>query len=429
MLEGFESKDCNLSADRRAHQRKAVGILAAFAVTMHPTVLSAQHGQVVERPLDVAGLDKIYIRDLPKGPWSPSLPVTTPDLADDNQIGLKLIQGFGKIGTERTFDPELVAGQLKKEAMKLDVECTFSVPSCARAAAFRRIAQSMLAADAANPGCGEAANRFSLYYGNANPPQDVAKQFDLACLSSFSLRKLGDDSVEPPPSVPAVMTRGGSDPAVQGALGAIAILTSDGVPFCGGLLRRDRTVMTAAHCFHEARNAFEAGRVTARSADGRILPIKVLTQGSRMPTIASTKAADDWAVFRLEGSGSLAVTDTSLAQAAIGVEVTLVGHFAHFGSVSYASPAQEDWAQGLRLPRPGLCQILDVPPDCVQVACQTVRGFSGTPVFQLQPAASGTPLTVIGFVSSSNSFDAKCPSRIPGHTALVAARQFISTGG
>ena len=417
-----------MPTDPSPYWRNSVAILAALAVGAQPAVLPAQQGPISGREVDLGGLEEIYVRELPKGPWSPGLPNTGPDMEEDSKVDPKLLLGFKRNDDKRTFDPVFVAGQVNLDAAKFDAECKFVKSSCVRATTLRGIAQSLLAADKANPGCGDAANRISEYYRDANPPTEVAKKFDLACLSAFALRKLGDDSVEPQPAIPAVMTRGGGDLAVQGALGAVAILAINGEPFCGGLLRRDRTVMTAGHCFHEARNAFESGQVTARSADGRVLPIRVLTLGSRMPTFASTKAADDWAVFRLEGSGTLAVPETSLAEATVGGEVTLVGHYAHFKSVTYASTALEDWAQGLRMPRRGLCQILDMPPNCVQVACQTVRGFSGTPVFQLQPAVSGTPLTVIGFVSSSNSFDAKCPSRIPGHTALVSARQFSSTG-
>jgi Trypsin-like peptidase domain len=417
-----------MNIDQSPYLRSTVALLSALAVGIQPAVLPAQQGPLGGREVDLGGLEEIYVRELPKGPWSPGLPKTAPNLEEDSKVDPKLLQGFKRYDNKRTFDPVFVAGQVNAIAAMFDNECKFVESSCVRAKTLRGIAQSLLAANKANPGCGDAANSFSKYYHDANPPPEVAKKFDLACLSAFALRKLKENTIEPQPAIPAIMTRGGSDSAVQGALGAVAILAVNGVPFCGGLLRRDRTIMTAGHCFHEARNAFESGLVTARSADGRILPIKVLTLGSRMPTFASTKAADDWAVFRLGGSGTLEVPDTSLAEATIGGEVTLVGHFAHFKSVTYASPAQEDWAQGLRMPRQGFCQILDLPPNCVQVACQTVRGFSGTPVFQLQPAVSGTPLTVIGFVSSSNSLDAKCPSRIPGHTALVSARQFSSTG-
>jgi hypothetical protein len=139
------------------------------------------------------------------------------------------------------------------------------------------------------------------------------------------------------------------------------------------------------------------------------------------PESNSLAVRDDWIVLQIDTTEPIGAAETVLEREPSLGPVSLAGHYAHFNYASYAQAGAPEWRRGLRFPRPDLCQTIKVVGDCLQLACETVRGFSGTPVFRAAPAASGSAIPVVGFISQRAHSDAECPTGPLSPTLAVSS--------
>lgn len=321
---------------------------------------------------------------------------------------------------QQPSQPQVIATTLVARAAALSLSCTpLNQLPCRQRDALLAAAAGLRAGVAAADDCEAAAKAFSPHYRDADPPEATARQYDLACLGSIQLRRNGA-GVEATAAPPPIIADGLRYPA-QGVLAMIGILERDGIPICGSLIRPDRTVVTARHCYDKNRSAFDAQSVTVRPASGTAGPWSVAGVRSK-PSVDSDAAADDWIVLAIGSAPGFAAPASTFAPMPLAGEVTVLGHFAHYKAVGYQDDTLPGWRKGLRYPRMGLCQSVQPVRGCLQIACQTVRGFSGAPVFLPAAGADGRP-QVVGFISQDYSAQANCPPALIGATLAVAAGQ------
>lgn len=321
---------------------------------------------------------------------------------------------------QRPSQPEVTAATLEARAKELSISCTSStLLACKQRDALFGAAASLLAGIVAAPDCDTAAKAFAPHYRSADPPEAISRNYDMACLGSIQPRREGA-GVEKPKTAPPIISAGLRDPA-NGIMAMIGILERDGNPICGSLIRPDRTIVTARHCYDKHRSAFEAHSVTVRPASGLAGPWSIVGVKSK-PAVDTDAAADDWVVLNVASAPDFAVPASTFAAMPFAGAVTVVGHFAHFKNVDYQDETLPGWKKGLRFPRDGLCQSVQAVRGCLQIACQTVRGFSGAPVFLPSAGADGKP-QVVGFISQDYSAQAKCPPALIGATLAVASGQ------
>src|SRR5690606_7459243 len=91
----------------------------------------------------------------------------------------------------------------------------------------------------------------------------------------------------------------------------------------------------------------------------------------------------------------------------------------------YAEPdsdGQPGQLPKLRFPRIGLCEAVRQSPGCIQMICQTIKTFSGAPVFRAD-SPSNAP-EVIGFISGTEAEHANCRAlALERSTLAVSATQ------
>lgn len=368
------------------------------------------------RELDDAGVPRITKRD---GRWPantfPKLPrdrpaILFPNLSPPDQDG---VPGWIKRNEQVQIPagPRTAAENINTTARSLAASCSALKKDCDEAVAFGSVVSALRMAAGNHPDCDSAAKAYAKDYHVTDPPDAVAAAYDAACLGSLSARYRGGAPVASEP-LPAVFT-GGADGA--GALSAVAILQVDDKPFCGGLLRNDRTVVTARHCVDRYLTAYQARRVTVRSAKGtQTWPVDwpATSAGS------TQLVRDDWTVLKLGGTAPVAVVATTLAKFDIAEALTLVGSFSRYGLMDYQDQS-EAWRRSLRYPRAGMCHGLVVENGCLVLTCQTVPGFSGAPIFKV--ASGGAMPTVVGFVSGTLSATTGCPAAGPFPTLAASA--------
>lgn len=164
-----------------------------------------------------------------------------------------------------------------------------------------------------------------------------------------------------------------------------------------------------------------AGRIT------KIEPTAVELEGEttfeRSGSPDSRGVQDDWAVVRIRTSDAIGASNTELVRQSLPEEVSVVGYFSDHTAQRYGPGAsKEDWKRGLRWPLPGLCHAYMAENRCVRMVCETVRGFSGAPVFDIAASDPSKPLRVIGFVSGADfSPDAGCGAPNPNVTIAIDA--------
>ena len=319
-----------------------------------------------------------------------NLPQFHPDLLRDNR--------------QRPLDwvlipigPKETAEKLEKLAANHARDCdsiTTTPIACARAQGYALAAQRLHAAGSgAASGCGKAAADFRMAYTSGSPSDDVANAYDLACLGSFTARL--DRTGTPVDSKRPALLAGAE--AADGILSAIGLLESGGVIRCAGLIRPDGAFYTARHCL-----TYKAGGFTVRSVAGAILESGLTAVRQGPPS--ESGVAGDWAMFQLSvGVGPVA--RTNLVKLARPAEVTLVAPYAHAEATAYA---QQDPlpSRAMRYPRDGLCQALWASNGCLQLVCQTVRGFSGAPIVSARRQDGS--YDVVGFVSGSGGDEQTC---------------------
>lgn len=267
--------------------------------------------------------------------------------------------------------------------------------TCGEAGALRRAAEAMAAAGRASPTCEAAAAAFRMVYATLDASDAIASDYDLACLGSFAPR-VGEDPAAAAAARPSIL----ADAEQQGGmLDAVGLLEANGAIQCGGLLRADRSFITARHCLRGLAGA----KLTVRSASRRLPPMTVAAR--QHPDWTKLGVAADWAVLKLDGSDPLPIPPSRLSAMAMPGEVSLVGFYRYARAQVY--PAGEvPYERDLRFPKSGMCQAVEDLSGCLQLACQTVRGFSGTPIFRSR--SDGSPIEVVGFLSGGEGDDTKC---------------------
>jgi hypothetical protein len=165
------------------------------------------------------------------------------------------------------------------------------------------------------------------------------------------------------------------------------------------------------------------GRVIAQPVDGR----SEWKVGAIVGQGPSEAVRDDWVVASLETDQPIGAAEIALVKLNQPAEVTVLSHFQGHAEVAYANVENvPSWHLGLRWPRAGLCQAVDVKLGCLQMFCQTVEGFSGSPIFRVRSEGGDAraPLEVVGFVSRPGADrDAQCGIVPTGTTTAVSAAE------
>lgn len=267
---------------------------------------------------------------------------------------------------------------------------------CGEANALRQAATAMAAAGRASPTCETAAAAFRTVYATLSASDAIALDYDRACLGSFAPRA-GEDMAAAAAERPSILE--GAEQS-GGLLDAVGLLEVNGEIQCGGLLLADRTFITARHCLR----GLDGVRLTVRSASRRF-PAVAAAPAPLHPAWSKLGVAADWAILKLEGSGALPVPPSRLGAMAMPGEVSLVGFYRYARPDIYAA-GEVPFERDLRFPKSGMCQAVEDLSGCLQLACQTVRGFSGTPVFRSR--GGDGPIEVVGFLSGGEGKDTKC---------------------
>lgn len=263
---------------------------------------------------------------------------------------------------------------------------------CLRANGLSSAADRLRQAAAQSPTCEQAANLFRDAYASAKPSSEVARAYDLACLGSFVPRK---DA--PAASLRPTILNDADQPG--GMLSAVGLLERDGKIICAGLVRPDHSFLTARHCIEGA----PAKGLTVRPALGQAPSVAVMVRKAAPWTKIGVAA--DWAVLQLPAGAPIAAAPTNLVALDQTAEVTVVAAYPYADATDYEQAAPMP-RRALRFPQAGMCQALLSFGGCLQLACQTVRGFSGAPIFsRRKPDGS---YDVVGFVSGSDGSDSYC---------------------
>jgi V8-like Glu-specific endopeptidase len=320
----------------------------------------------------------------------------------------------------RPYEPDSIAKEIEQIWAKPCADEQSDL--CKRRVQLLKIANILRDAEKVAPGCAAAAQGFIPYYEAANPPREIAQSFDTACLASFEPRLVGAVE-ERPAGRPKVFDQGGATEVARGALSAVGILEEDGTPFCGALLLNDHTLVTAWHCYDHAYSKLPQGRVSVRPILGARGPWKVAAAPVSKPVTINNAVRNDWVRLGIDTTDAIGASVTRLIRAPDFNEVTVVGYFAHDEGTTYSIGATQAGMayRSLRYPRPGLCHTIEISNGCLKLACQTVRGFSGSPIFSVSQDAN-SPIDVVGFISQPNQITSSCPGmRNAGATLAVSA--------
>jgi V8-like Glu-specific endopeptidase len=312
----------------------------------------------------------------------------------------ELMQGSRGFRIERVFDP-LVAGPILErysESPRLR-----AVASRLQQPEFRSCSQAARAYDVA----GQSDNFSAM--------QELGPEVDTHCLQSLLRWRRSDGEYRSDP-IPSLLD--GSERSGLAALAILERVTARGeVEYvCGGLLRPGNRVLTAAHCFgeHPAHSsALRDGRLRVRLARdplGSGWPVRAMTKEWRNPEPVRSDAVELEIVSAIEidapPSEFVAMHEQS--------EPIVLGYFRHFDTARQIEGDTQPlskfpaWFRGLRWSRSGLCHAINAADRCVRLLCQTINGYSGSPVFDRSAYVPGQPLRVLGLVSRPDHSDAAC---------------------
>jgi hypothetical protein len=373
-------------------------VLAATCTTATAPTAAASGGpagQILERDIQVQMPGEIFIR---RSPWPgpPSLPT------EDNGDLMKpsdLIVGEWRKKLDQLImpaGPSASGNDMFEVATELAKGCGNAASfRCMEAGAMLEAANAMRKASSASPNCDAAAARFRTIYDDTTVISDIARDYDLACLGSFSLRS-GETVVTAATHRPAVLK--GAELA-GGVLDAVGLLEANGQVQCSGLIRPDRTFITARHCIR----GLDSASLRVRSASNRLPTLSVIAQ--RHPAWSNLGVRSDWAVLKLEDGPPLPVPNSRLAPMVYPTAVSLVGHYNYLEGPE--PPIQENLPHpALRYPKEGFCQAIEDLSHCLYIACQTVKGFSGAPIFSTH--SEDGSVEVVGFLSGAPGSDTGC---------------------
>jgi V8-like Glu-specific endopeptidase len=303
----------------------------------------------------------------------------------------------------RPMNPQDVGASFAGELRNLTISCQTNSGSCAKRDSFLESIAALGQAESFAD-CSSRGGAYVSSYPELPPsPGRNVPAFDVACMASLEPRMDGEKVVAD--TIPTFFTQSAGDSA-RGALKAVGVLEIAGRPFCTALLRSDRTLVTAAHCYNNASGAWGAGSVTVRSIDGSGGPWKVKATHIKSGTPYSQKVGDDWAVFGIEADQTYSAPHSEIRKLVAPGEVTVIGYFNDYKLTRYGEAASSSAARrAVRWSKPGLCRVVEARPDCLRLVCQTFEGFSGAPVFRPTDDPQ-EPLQVVGFVSGANEVEA-----------------------
>lgn len=308
-----------------------------------------------------------------------------------------------------------IVGGIKEQLRELCGNRTTG--ECGQIPDLTKVANDLRSANTAYPNCSAAVSSYLTYYPRRPVPPLIQRTYDQACLAASVPREalLADP-------YPTLLTT--AAPGQVSALRSIGLLEAGGKIFCGALLRNDRTIVTARHCFDGRGGAYlAAGQVTVHPIDGRgeawTLAATIQKQGADGGKLTK----DDWAIVAIDTTAAIGAADLSLASPSKLGAATVVGYFTGHTATPPPPGSANGWQRGVRWPKPGLCQVIQIKPGCLQMACQTVEGFSGAPIFSLAPGQSKP--TVIGFVSRPATVNAGACSTSASSITLAASAEGI----
>lgn len=313
------------------------------------------------------------------------------------------------------LDPQEASDDIATLARLSTIDCNGGRNpfACGRAERFTRASNRLGAAASAAPTCEQAADDFRRDYRDGTPSSAVANAYDIACLGSFTARK---DKAGAPVRAPRPAMLADADKP-NDLLTAVGLLELDGKIVCAGLIRPDRKFMTARHCVRlTGTDGF-----TVLSASGKVQGIGLkVTNTAPWSKIG---VAADWAVIDLPAAGGLPIARTNIVALDAPAEVTVIAAYPYADQTDYVT-ADPMPLRALRYPRDGMCQALVAYNGCLQLACQTVRGFSGAPIFSSRKPDGS--YDVVGLVSGSEGNDAKCSGteQVANSTFAVSASAF-----
>lgn len=309
--------------------------------------------------------------------------------------------------------PDLSSGDLIEVATRFSVDCrTGNARACLLADAYARAGTAIRTASLQ---CDSAAARYLPAYASGTPAREIARDFDLSCLGSFALRKSGNLAEVPQPR-PSLLA---DAEASGGLLGAIGLLEFDGTTICAGLLRQGGRFLTARHCL----DGVPVSRLSVRAAMGTNAPwrVKVTRQGDP----DNPGAAADWIELELGGPGLPDPPRTNLVRLTQPSAVTLVASYPQFADTDYANPSEPLPRRALRFPLDRTCQALVAQAGCLQIACESVRGFSGAPIFSNRRADGS--FDVVGLISGNNGNSIGCVAQSVRNLTFAPSGEVIAT--
>ena len=261
--------------------------------------------------------------------------------------------------------------------------------------------------------CSDAAN--AVYDIWSNQPNtwhrsEEARQWDASCLARPLEGDVWEEAI-------------GSTPSFKsGILTTVGILSVNKEVKCSGLLRPDGTFITAAHC--------------QRGAPDKALSVKQISSNevrtlSKIDAGMIASGPTDWAIYQVGGGTPLEVADTQL----VDQELTGAGEETTLFPIGYSFPAAyrevlgdprqaiTDLAPALRAPRVGMCVYVMENAGCMHLACQTMGGFSGAPIFRRSQAEG--PFQVVGILTGGKSTNSQCKGvALPRVTFGVPMKNF-----
>jgi len=337
-------------------------------------------------------------------------------------------------GQKSVFEPVMAVTAIAARIRSIRYECRNqrleSQPACERrqkVPELEDIARDVAAA------AGPCVRRVVLPYADCVSatclPADraaAAKAFDDACMFTMSPWLRPGESAPRADPMPEIFRTGGNRDGVAGVLSVVVLLQIRNAAgtvthLCGGALLSDNRIVTARHCFRETRwfkpaAALKAGELyIQRVLDGTVHRL-VWTSEVQKPILS---VSDDYVVLGVEGDPEqpLRAARVTFARPTRPSRAIALGYFLDHDpsretqqlSAVRGLALEPDWHRGLRWAREGLCQVIDERDGCVRTMCQTINGYSGTPLFAENPVDGS--LVIYGLISHPGRGDSTpCPA-------------------